>query len=139
MIPHDVRTISLLALIPSLFFVRHWVGHIERGPTGLALTAFFVVLGALPIASRIVRHFRSRQATKGTAEDGPYRTAPKVAAPTLPPTSSAPSAHSPRPALADLVCVVLALAVWAELRSAEPLQRIPPLRTNEKQCVVAPC
>ena len=136
MIPHDVRTVSLLALIPSLFLVRHWVGHIERGPTGLAITAFFVLLGSLPIASRIVRHFRSRQATKATAEDGPYRTAPNVEAPTLP--SSRP-ARSARPALADLVCLVLALAVWAELRSPEPLQRIPPFHANEKRCVVAPC
>jgi len=136
MIPHDVRTVSLLALIPSLFLVRHWVGHVDRGPTGLALTAFFVVLGTLPIASRIVRHFRSRQATKGTAEDGPYRTAPKVEAPTLP---SSPTTRSARPALADLVCLVLALAVWAELRSPEPLQRIPPFHSNEKRCVVAPC
>jgi hypothetical protein len=136
MIPHDVRTISLLALIPSLFFVRHWVGHIERGPTGLALTAFFVVLGALPIASRIVRHFRARQATKVTAEDGPYRTAPKVEGPTLP---SSPATRSARPALADLVCLGLALAVWAELRSPEPFQRIPPFFANEKRCGVAPC
>lgn len=136
MTPNDVRSVSLLAMIPSLFLVRHWVGYVEPGATGLSISVFFVVLGSLPVIRRIARYLRTRQAPGATAEDSPYRTASHLEASTL--LSSGPARRA-RPVLVDLVCLVLALAVLAELRSPEPLQRIPSYHADEKRCVVAPC
>ena len=124
MISRDLRTLCLVLLVPSLFVVRHTMGHVEPGPKGLAVTVFLVLLGAMPAGARLVRHVRTRQAPN---EDVHPSAQPKS-------SGSGPV----RSGLADLFCLVLALAVWAELRSPEPLQRVQPLR-SDKRCVIGPC
>lgn len=124
MISRDLRTLCLVLLVPSLFVVRHTMGHIEPGSKGLAVTVFLLLLGGLPAGARLVRHLRTRRAP---SEDALESTPPKSS-----------GSGTVRSGLADLLCLVLALAVWAELRSPEPLQRIQPLR-SDKRCVIGPC
>lgn len=124
MISKDLRTLCLVLLVPSLFVVRHTMGHLEPGPKGLAVTVFLLLLGAVPAGARLVRHVLVRRAPNEGADDSAQ------------PESS--GFGTMRSGLADLLCLVLALAVWAELRSPEPLQRVQPLR-SDKRCVIAPC
>lgn len=121
MISRDLRTLCLALLVPSLFVVRHTMGHLEAGPGSLVVTVVLLALGGVPLGARL---FRSLRANKAPSTDAPQ---------------AETSASRPvRSGLADLLCLVLALAVWAELRSPEPLQRIQPLQ-NDKRCVIAPC
>lgn len=131
MTPHEIRTTSLVSLVPIVFLVRHTTGIVESSPRGAMLTALIVLVGSAPLLHRLVERSRER-ATARPTDDGPYRTDPlQEAAP--PPSSFA------RGALGDALCVVLALAVWAELRSAEPLQRIPIPAPYAQRCVSTPC
>lgn len=131
MTSHEIRTASLVSLVPLVFLVRHTTGLVEASPRGAVLTALFVLVGIAPLLHRLLERFKSR--TKARAgNDGPYRTVPRDDAAGVPPSFV-------RAALGDALCAVLALAVWAELRSAEPLQRIPITDPYAQRCTSAPC
>ncbi len=125
---HDVRTLSLLGVLGVLILVRHTRGYIERGPLGWAFALAVFGLGALPLFFRLAKRPQTPPAAPSV---GPYRSLSAPAEPTV-------GRASRWWICADVLCLVLALSVWAELRSEEPLQRIH-RRPVERQCIVAPC
>lgn len=52
MISRDLRTLCMALLVPSLFVVRHTMGHLEGGPGSLVVTVVLLTLGGVPLERR---------------------------------------------------------------------------------------
>lgn len=110
---NHLRTIVLLALACGIMALRAMDSHLGPGIAGTIGAAAFVVTGLVPLLERSVRALRKKPTT-ARPTGGPYRDAP-------PP---APVVVGNRWASwgVDVLCLVLALAAWAELRSPEPVR-----------------
>lgn len=133
---NDRRVCALMGLVFLHVVVRQSAGFLDRGLLGGVLGMAVILVGAGPLAFRLARRLRRRttQAPKATAEPGfgPYRSSAGNVLET--PARKVFGAFA-----GDVVCLVRALAVWAELRSPEPLQRLVLSKEREAPCVVAPC
>lgn len=128
--PSYLRTFVLLVLSAVLLLMRASGRYLEPGAIGAVGASGIVLLGCLPWLERGVRALRKRPTAKDPA-GGPYRSPTPPVASVSAPSGLALSLGT------DVVCLALALATMAELRSPEPFRGYASVQT--KRCFVAPC
>ena len=127
------RALALLTTLAAFVLVRTTSGFLDSSPVGIGAGAVMVALSALPLVVRGIAAFRRKRPSVSVGNHSPYR-----ASASIPEESPAPRPIAASVAV-DLLCIVLALATWAELQSPEPLQTFPRRTTRAQPCGVVPC